>query len=95
MRTKITVTQDDIQLGKPGHADCCPVALAVQRSVKQDTIVHARCTWVTLRASLYGGSKVPDLPRSAVRFIKNFDKRNTVKPFNFFLNISDEYKLGA
>lgn len=86
-RIKVSVTAKDIALGFPTESGACPIALAV-----------GRCTGLRLvnayQARIYGCRDVTDFkeqvvgfkpPRSAVRFMNDYDDGRPVKPFSFFL----------
>jgi hypothetical protein len=73
---KIKVTQDHINRGKAFNGGYCPVALAI-REQTQNVSVNNREVRIT------GGCY--HLPRSATRFITNFDRHKSVKPFMFLL----------
>ena len=77
MSLTITVTADDIANGKPGQGTSCPVALAAYRAGVPEALVGPR----VIR---YKGRFVP-LPRSAIRFVRSFDRGRPVKPFRFRL----------
>ena len=75
MRTLIKVQTKHIKNGHRGSASCCPVALAVRETI-------GRLLYVcTNKTGPY------ENPRSVKRFIKRFDAKKSVKPFNFFLDI--------
>lgn len=83
MRIKVSVSQDNIDDGWSGCYSC-PVALAIKGI---DESYHP---WVvSTRIMIYlNGSRVSiDTPRSVNRFVRRFDSRKPVKPFNFFLEI--------
>lgn len=91
----IKVEQKHINKGKRGKCRFCPIALALKDRglthifVDADTVSFIRT--VKHEGSWYTEIAGCDLPRSARRFIKKFDKegKNAVKPFNFYLDIGD------
>lgn len=75
----IKVTEKHIYLGQRESADSCPVALAVTEAIKTEVSID------TDSISLDSWKTSTTLPRSAKRFIRNFDNSKPVKPFNFIL----------
>ena len=83
---RIKVTQEHIDLGKPGICDHCPIALAVREmcdspSLHVDVSPRAMEIWEVEHpeAPLLLGF----LPEEAVRFVREFDLGYTVDPFEF------------
>ena len=73
---KIEVTQQDISEGTPGVCMECPIALAVQRATgDKDASVTPQIVWV--------GGTFYVLPVTAREFIRKFDGRKDVAPFEF------------
>lgn len=80
---KIEVTQDDIDKGIKCRHESCPIALAVKRQVENNGVSVDRT-----RAIIYGDDDNPSifpLSKTCVKFIRDFDKSITVKPFKFIL----------
>jgi hypothetical protein len=76
---KISVTKEHIKKGKPTFPSACPIALALKDAgfttpIVIDTFMREE------EADIYY-----DLPRSCSRFIRRFDTKKSVKPFNFIL----------
>lgn len=84
---KIKVTQKHIDKGRTGACRDCPIALAIRDVV--DGQVTVTCAHVYLNAlHVYKNDRVLNLPRSAVLFIRHFDRsRGLAKPFSFELEI--------
>ena len=87
-KTKINVTQDNIDDGTPGGPHSCPVARALADATGQ-------IWWVTSRTAGRGdrfatSCRFFELPRSAVDFIDTFDKGQSVGPFAFTLDLSEQ-----
>lgn len=78
----ITVTQEDIQNGMPACNDACPIALAMQRVFGKEAHVGTMHFWPT--AVEWPDAPVEgDLPRSARKFVRDYDDGRPVKPFRF------------
>jgi hypothetical protein len=78
----IQVTQEDIKNGKRCHGCYCPVALAVTRVVPQaDKVIRVETTGLQLTPH----AKWLQLPESARTFIRDFDTKQPVAPFEFEL----------
>ena len=77
---KIQVTREHIDKGIKGHACKCPVALALHAAGFKDAMV-----WYTRICLEY--TPPPYTPRnltdSLVKFLRTFDKGQTVEPFEF------------
>ena len=77
---KITVTKKDIQNGRRENPWFCPIARAIKR----------QCKLTGSRVSIGARSAAVDyvnldIPKSAQKFIDNFDNKKSVKPFSFYL----------
>lgn len=79
MKQTITVTQDDIDHGTRCICDSCPVARALQRQGYPKAHVED----VVWTPDLVKETRFRALPAEAIRFIKNFDNLEPVKPFSF------------
>lgn len=80
---KITVTQADIDNGVDHSCSRCPVVLALARvfNVRQvDVNVSSR--W------LVDGVGWGETPDAACDFIRDFDNKRPVKPFEFFVDVA-------
>jgi len=76
---KITVTQEDINLGKRRDGWHCPIALACQRIYQKSFMIDFRSAYNNKEMTF----KVFDLPQEAQEFVKRFDNRDEVQPFTF------------
>ncbi len=89
-RTLIRVTKDHIVRGRSRKLDIpistsCPVALAVAEIAPGEIKVLTK--WISF---LWRNPSLTSyLPVRAVRFIKRFDMRKPVKPFNFYLMVPE------
>jgi len=85
-RTLIKVTQEHIDSGITNSCYKCPIALAVNELVKPSGILVGASV-NTLSIRYFKNDKLNTFltPRSAQRFIKRFDRKLSVKPFNFYL----------
>jgi len=91
MKKKITVqlNTDDIKNGKRGSSCGCPVALAVNRAIKD--VCSAQVS-IGQRFAFIDGSgsylmHSVDLPEIATQFIRDFDREEEVKPIIFELHL--------
>lgn len=74
----VTVTQEDIDAGKPCDGRNCPIARAVKRATgSSDVIVDG------MSIEFYGAEFTP--PDVCDRFISAFDSGEPVEPFEFFI----------
>jgi hypothetical protein len=76
---KIEVTQEDIDKGIPEDSLRCPIGRAMYRTTGGVWMVYKN-VMVPWQISCWKTTSLPDI---AEGFIKNFDKRLTVKPFTF------------
>lgn len=77
---RIQVTQDDIDRGHVGSECFCPIALAARRALGENIgleDVSVGSYTVRVRGTVYY------LPTAAIRFVKSFDRRVEVRPFEF------------
>lgn len=86
MKTKVVVTQDDIDNGVPKSARSCPIANALKRT---DISPEGYLVEVAVPdVCVYNDEElvdVYDLPDEAVNFATLFDKGEKVEPFEFEL----------
>lgn len=84
-KIKVEVTQDDIDMGLACSASCCPIALAVKRTLREngDSFggVFVGSKAVRVQRKEYAPSIHYNLPVEAVDFIIAFDDGHDVKPF--------------
>jgi hypothetical protein len=79
----ISVTEDDIKMGKVGDCQFCPVALAVKRNTARP---------ITVGSDILDVDQVSHwLPLEVVDFIEDFDSGLLVDPFTF--ELPDEFLL--
>ena len=76
----IKVTREDISKGMPLESDACPISLAIKRTMKVKR-VDVSAYEITV------GSTKMSIPRSAKRFMLDFDDGRPVKPFSFQLSL--------
>jgi hypothetical protein len=88
MKVKVEVTPQHITYGVYAHYYNWPVALAIKDKLPK-THVTVGMTCLSLRKR--GNHTVVDLPRSAHRFIKKFEKTYDGKPFRFTLTVPTEF----
>jgi len=72
----ISVTEEHIEAGKRGSPSFCPVALAVQEELKDDTIVVGFL-------GIHQKGKFSPFGHEVRKFIHKFDEKKEVKPFTF------------
>lgn len=89
MLTKVSVTIDDILLGKP-IADLCPIALALKRIFKPTLIVEVGLQDVSV---FYVDTEecLISMPRSATDFVLGYDSEENCDPFDFELDIPEHF----
>lgn len=75
---KVFVTCADIRNGKRDSKQSCPVALAVKRAAKTGEVTIG-CRYASVRG------RVVIMPYSVGDFVRNFDKRFPVEPFEFYI----------
>ena len=81
MELIVDVTSQDIKRGKRKYISCCPIALALKRSLPGKRIaVGSDITFI--------GDGLATLPKQARTFIERFDNSESVKPFKFKLSLS-------
>ncbi len=86
-KVQVRVTQEDIECGTRGSAQCCPVARALQRIVQEPFVRGHGGSYVK---EITGVGKVyGDLffPVSVATFVTSFDKGAMVVPFEFEVEI--------
>jgi hypothetical protein len=82
----VSVGQNDILDGFPCSCTSCPVAIAVRRAFPWGDFGPPELT-VSSKEILIDGILF-HVPRSARNFIRKFDRKNKVQPFNFWLRES-------
>ncbi len=87
---KITVTEEDIKLGKRSSMAACPVALAIKRITKNTSVLidERYVSWLQRDSIKLPSMVYKDTPADVQWFIKNFDDGVVVEPFEFELNDS-------
>lgn len=82
---KVIVTAEDIKKGKRINEECCAIALATNRALK-DVIglpVSVTATYVAVTHPEEGYERSTQLPMEAIQFVDNFDKGREVFPMEF------------
>lgn len=77
---RIEVTQADIEFGEVGHAEACPVALALERTTGRRWVVGDD----ELEDRKFG---IIDSPSAVAAFVRAFDAGRPVAPFTFDLEV--------
>lgn len=82
MKTRIEVTQEDIEKGKLGECSACPIALAMRRATGKPFEVGTDIYWLgfDLRSERM-------LPPEAALFVSDFDDKKPVQPFSFEIEL--------
>ncbi|QGJ92042.1 hypothetical protein SEA_KEELAN_78 [Gordonia phage Keelan] len=86
---KVEVTQEDIDLGKPGDPKSCPISRAIQRKrgvVRATTMPGEAYVTRPDRWTYY------KMPRKAMQFVLDFDQLKSVEPFTF--ETKPRYSIG-
>ena len=73
---KVRVTEDHIKRGIPGLGEQCPIALALRDCGWRAAIVTDRHWWP------HPAKWIP-LTADALRFVRDFDRKDPVEPFEF------------
>lgn len=85
---KIQVTKEHIKNGVCSSPTKCMVALAISDVVHKDVKVSVPCPYVALDHMSWIFLALPDEVISAIR---KFDKQSEIEPFEFELEIPQEY----
>ena len=87
MKTRINITQKDIDNGKKCGCDTCPVALAIKRRVIKNAFVEVGLYDIGL------ATESISLNETTCDFVRRFDRygRNKVKPFSFTIDIPKKF----
>lgn len=82
-KIRVTVTQDDIDNGKPRNAFSCPITIAVNRklSVTSSSVSSSTFTYYDKENDRYIRYC---MSKRASKFIRQFDSGKAVKPFIFY-----------
>lgn len=78
---KIKVTKKDIENGKSCNNKCCPIALAIKRTLRQSENIFVDPICVQING------RYISLPKRAMRFVEKFDVKESVKPFEFNIKL--------
>lgn len=90
MKKRIRVTAKDIGEGERFDAGKCPVAKAIMRTLKGDSVAVDGHGMVFCDEH---GNEIGNeirFPEAVERFVKDFDCHKIVKPFSFTLEIPDK-----
>jgi len=79
----ITVTQDDIALGKPGDTKTCPVARAAARALKAAPGDISVGGFQIIHWPNPDSAEISKLPGRAQAWIASFDRGESVHPIAF------------
>lgn len=88
-RKTIHVTEKDIENGERGSYCNCPIALAVKRAFRRNSLdenVTVRHEFAMVGDSHDDLCWIAMLPKSCDRFVDRFDAGKTVKPFEITLS---------
>lgn len=92
MKVLIRVTQDDIKQGTKGSCTGCPIALAIGRILNPNYYVTVGRSSIMLYAVIrFFCEWRMEPPKEVSDFIVAFDKRQVVEPFEFEVDIPEEY----
>lgn len=86
---QVSVTMEDIELGFPGDAGCCPIARAIKRTLGVDEI---EVGGPVLSVGYMRGEMRDEDATNA--FIEKFDAHEQVLPFEteLWLDVREEYR---
>jgi hypothetical protein len=82
MRYTIRITAEDIRMGRPRNGPSCPIALAAVRAIGDAGL------WVYDDAIELSSGETGPLPAEARDFVGRFDRRETVVPFAFEVDVT-------
>jgi hypothetical protein len=82
----VSVTQEDIDKGKPGEPCLCPVARAISRYYENRYLVAVNRSRIVLNDLFEHSARTPD---DVQYFVSDFDAECKVEPFSFTLDIDD------
>ena len=85
-KVKISVDEDAIARGKPGNCLECPVALAMNKKLRDPHTAAAFGATADIRVS-GTSSAFLRLPAASSEFVMKFDRREQVEPFEFDIHI--------
>jgi hypothetical protein len=87
----VSVTDEDIRLGKPKDGTCCPVALALRRAFPGVSVLDLDQDEAEILFD-NGDSLTLDLPPDAGHFVNQFDRHGpgAVAPFSFDLEVEED-----
>ena len=90
MRVTISVTNRDIERGCRSECCSCPIALAINRRLKEQYNAHVNRTFLRLfkKHAVNWGTV---LPIRVMTFVDQFDDCKAVKPFRFQVDIPKKY----
>ena len=81
MRLRVNVKQEDIDKGVKKKGRLCPIALAVKRE-------HPLASTVVGPKTIHIAGLCGNLSQKAQKFVKSFDRGDSVKPSVFYFNIA-------
>jgi hypothetical protein len=85
---QVEVTAEDIAAGVADDCSRCPVARAISRAMGYDHgLGIVQVTGETVRLACFGESWGGSIPGWVSRFVRAFDNRLPVQPFDFRLEI--------
>ncbi len=99
MKTKVNLTLKDLINGKQCVSNCCPIALALERELKDTCEISIGVAdveiwdWNNKEEGDIEGDIIP-LPGEAIEFIITFDGRETrdkAEPISFDIDIPEKY----
>lgn len=89
MKTKISVTNIEIEYGRRASMTHCPIALAIRRSLPHSGFYDVRVVGEYVECRCDGQPVFADLPQVARDFIENFDAEDHVDPISFDVEWSE------
>ena len=89
----VSITNEDIDNGRPDHTCLCPIAIAIERALRKRGLdirgVQVEASHVEI--AYYAGGirwRRITLPQEARTFIERFDYGTEVEPFEFELQLT-------
>lgn len=79
----LKITKEDIESGKPGDGEFCPIAYSAKRTFGPEASVSVDGDTVQVELSFLNESLTYELTKKAENFVYDFDDYKKVKPFKF------------
>lgn len=98
VKTKIAVTADHIKRGVAREYCGCPIALAINEKIEKSGYIAIVANRVRFKHTIIHDKEIlfsETIPRVASDFIGNFDSGRPVEPFEFEVDLPEEFLNGT